>query len=474
MDNYYTSAKIVCTIGPACKSKNIIKEMILNGADMFRLNASHGDFAQHESVINTIREVENETKILIPILIDLQGPKIRIGDIDTPINTVVGDILKFKHTDKYNGEIIPVDYKGIAQDVKSGDKILIDDGKIQLIVLNVNNDIVEAQVLSPGLINKRKGINIPGTTGSLDVMTTKDKEYVKKAIEWNLDYIALSFVRSADDVKLLRSMLGDSNIQIISKIEKPQALKNIDEIIQVSDGIMVARGDLGIETPAHQVPIVQKHIIEKANIARKCVIVATQMLESMVTNPIPTRAEVSDVANAIFDGADAVMLSGETAVGKYPTQAVKMMDEIARSVQFSELIQNNKLPEKMSLQKDTASMAIGFALTDMVRNLPNVKAIVTISQSGYTPKLVSESNPSVPIFACCSCEKLCRQLRLYRAVYPLKIKGNIGKIDQSMLDVLSKYLIKNTFLKSGDMIIVTGSVPHILGEGTNFIKIHTV
>ena len=473
MENY-TATKIVCTIGPACNTKEKINVLIQSGADMFRLNASHGDFAQHEQVIKNIRAIEAETKTFIPIMIDLQGPKIRIGELPEPINVNVGDILRFQHKESYDGEIIPVDYKGIAEDVKPGDKILIDDGKIQLIAAEVNNSIVSAKVLTKGSINKRKGINIPGATGSLDVMTEKDVEYVKKAVEWDVDYVALSFVRCAEDVKFLRELLKNSDIKIISKIEKPQAIRNIDDIIAVSDGIMVARGDLGIETPAQEVPIVQKTIVEKANIARKCVIVATQMLESMITNPIPTRAEVSDVANAIFDGADAVMLSGETAVGTYPEKAVKMMDDIAKSVQYSERIKHNKLPDKMFQTENTESMAIGAALTDMVSNIHDVKAIVTISQSGYTPKLISESNPSVPIFACCTCQKLCRQLRLYKCVYPLKITGAIGKIDQIMLTLLSRFLVKNTFLKKGDMIIVTGSVPHILEEGTNFIKIHTI
>ncbi len=473
MENY-TATKIVCTIGPACNTKEKINVLIQSGADMFRLNASHGDFAQHEQVIKNIRAIEAETKTFIPIMIDLQGPKIRIGELPEPINVNVGDILRFQHKESYDGEIIPVDYKGIAEDVKPGDKILIDDGKIQLIAVEVNNSIVSAKVLTKGSINKRKGINIPGATGSLDVMTEKDVEYVKKAVEWDVDYVALSFVRCAEDVKFLRELLKNSDIKIISKIEKPQAIRNIDDIIAVSDGIMVARGDLGIETPAQEVPIVQKTIVEKANIARKCVIVATQMLESMITNPIPTRAEVSDVANAIFDGADAVMLSGETAVGTYPEKAVKMMDDIAKSVQYSERIKHNKLPDKMFQTENTESMAIGAALTDMVSNIHDVKAIVTISQSGYTPKLISESNPSVPIFACCTCQKLCRQLRLYKCVYPLKITGAIGKIDQIMLTLLSRFLVKNTFLKKGDMIIVTGSVPHILEEGTNFIKIHTI
>ncbi len=473
MENY-TSTKIVCTIGPACNTKEKIMALTQNGADMFRLNASHGDFNDHEEVIKIIRALEKERKTLIPILIDLQGPKIRIGNLPNPVEVKVGDTIKFKHQKEYNGDIIPVDYEGIAKDVKPEDKILIDDGKIQLKVVNIKNEIVSAKVLTNGIINKRKGINIPGATGSLEVMTERDKEYVKKAIEWDLDYIALSFVRCADDVRLLREMIKDTRINIISKIEKPQAIKNIDEIISVSDGIMVARGDLGIETPATEVPLVQKSIIEKANIARKCVIVATQMLESMITNPIPTRAEVSDVANAIFDGADAVMLSGETAVGAYAAEAVKIMDDIAKSVHESERIRHNKLPYKMFQSEDKASMAIGVAITDMVKNIDKVKAIITISQSGYTPKLISESNPSIPVFACCSCKKLCRQLSLYRGVYPLKIKAAVGKIDEEMLNVMSRFLINNTFLKKDDMVIVTGSVPHILEEGTNFIKIHTL
>lgn len=452
----------------------MVRSLVENGADMFRLNVSHGDFAEHEEALFTIREVEKDLGILIPVMIDLQGPKIRLGVLSEPISISQGDILKFAHRDYYDGEVIPVDYEGIAKDLNIGEEFLIDDGKVDLQVISIEEGIVSAKVITGELLRSRKGLNIPGSTGSLEVMSSRDKEFITKTKEWDIDFVGLSFVRSADDIKVLRQMLEGTDTQIIAKIEKPQALDDIDEIIKNSDGILIARGDLGIETAVHRVPIIQKQLIEKANLARKFVIVSTQMLESMVSNPLPTRAEVSDVANAIFDGTDAVLLTTETTLGKYPVEAVKMIGKISREVKRSNLIENNRLSEKFLKLGDRASMAIGFALTDLVKTLPEVKAIVTISQSGHTPRIVSESNPSVPVFACCSCVKRCRQLKLYKAVIPLNIEGILGNIDESMLETLSNYLIENTFLQKGDMIIVTGSVPHILEEATNFIKVHTI
>jgi len=469
-----TTAKIICTIGPSCKDKSVVRAMVENGADMFRLNVSHGGFDEHENAVRVIREVENELGVLIPIMIDLQGPKIRLGELKEPISITIGDFLKFAHRDFFDGEVIPVDYEGIAGDLQVGDSFLIDDGKVNLRVVSVDGDVICAEVLTGEILRSRKGLNIPGATGSLNVMSARDVQFVEKAKEWGVDFIGLSFVRSAEDVKYLQNLLKDTDIQVIAKVEKPQALDEMDEIIRISDGILIARGDLGVETAVHRVPIIQKQLIEKANFARKFVIVSTQMLESMVSNPIPTRAEVSDVANAIFDGADAVLLTTETTLGNYPVEAVKMIRKIANDVTESGLIEKDKLPQKLLDLEDKASMAIGVALTDMVKTLPEVKAIVTISQSGHTPRIVSESNPSVPIFACCSCEKRCRQLKLYKSVIPLNIEGILGNIDESMLEGLSKYLIENTFLEKGDMVIVTGSVPHILEEATNFIKVHTL
>lgn len=308
---HLTPTKIVSTLGPATFNEKMIRKLYKAGVTMFRINSSHDTVETHTRTLEIIRKIEKEENAIIPVLLDLQGPKIRIGQLDSPISVTAGEVVKFRHNSKYENGIIPVDYKGIADDVTEGEKILIDDGKIQLSVQKVEDNVVFAKVLTTGEIKPRKGLNIPGCTGSIDILTERDKMFVDFAMKNDIDYLGLSFVRNKEDIVTLRDILNKNNskLRIISKIEKPQALDNIDEIIEASDGIMVARGDLGIEIQTERVPIAQKTIIKKANIARKPVIVATQMLESMIDNPIPTRAETSDVANAILDGADAVMLS---------------------------------------------------------------------------------------------------------------------------------------------------------------------
>lgn len=475
--NKYTMTKIVATIGPACASKEMIKKLFKAGVTMFRINSSHGDVNFHSNNLKCIREIEQEEKRLIPVLLDLQGPKIRLGNIGEPIELKKGEILKFRHQDTITDDILPVDYKGMAEDVKIGELILIDDGKIQLEVEKTENGVIYAKVLTNGLLKPRKGINIPGSTGSIDVLTERDLEFVKFAVEENIDYLGLSFVREASDVTKLREILksyGREDIKIISKIEKPQAVDNIDEIIEVSDGIMVARGDLGIEISTEKVPIVQKTIIRKANVKRKVVIVATQMLESMIENPIPTRAETSDVANAILDGTDAIMLSGETAAGAYPVEAVKMMKKIADTVEESPFMRKNKFPRKMiEEEKDNQAMAIGMSIADMCKKM-NVKAVMVLTKSGFTAKFLSEGRLSVPIFACCPDKEICTSIKLYRGVFPVPMNFD-GKIDKKTVKTIDKFIKRHVDnVSDGDNLIFTGSVPELLIGGTNFIKIHKV
>ena len=430
MDNF-NMTKIVATLGPATNTKEMIRTLYKTGVTMFRLNSSHGDVEMHKQNLKFIREVETEEGTLIPVLLDLQGPKIRIGCLENSIELKKGEILKFRHQAEMTGDIIPVDYKGMAKDVHSGEMILIDDGKIQLEVVKVEDRIIYAKVLTDGLLKQRKGINIPGSQGSLDVLTARDLKFVEFAAHNDIDYLGLSFVREASDVVKLRELLqghGNTTAKIISKIEKPQAVENIDSIIEVSDGIMVARGDLGIEISTEKVPIVQKTIIRKANTKRKVVIVATQMLESMIENPIPTRAETSDVANAILDGTDAIMLSGETAAGAYPVESVAMMKKIAVAVEESPFMRKNKFPRKMiEEEKDSQAMAIGMSIADMAKKMP-VKAVIALTGSGFTASFLSEGRLSVPIFACCPKQEICRDIKLYRGVFPIKLDIN-GRID---------------------------------------------
>lgn len=469
-----TSTKIIATLGPSSETKDKIKALAKAGVTMFRLNSSHGDESVHLKRLNLIREVEQELGYPIPTLLDLQGPKIRVGNLEESIELIKDSIVKFRHQEKYENGIIPVDYKGIAKDVHSGEKIMLDDGKLVLEVVNVENDVINAKVLCGGLLKQRKGINIPGSQGSLNVLTERDKEFVKFAIDNEIDYLGLSFVRDAKDVMELRELIKKHNgkIKVISKIEKPQALENIDEIIIKSSGIMVARGDLGIEISPEKVPVVQKEIIKKANAQRKVVIVATQMLESMIEQPIPTRAEASDVANAIIDGTDAIMLSGETAAGLYPVEAVKMMKSIAQNVENSEIMRHNYYSQDVIAECKDDSIAICTAIIDMVEKI-NVKAILALTASGYTPKLLSKAKPSVPILTFCPSYRNTRRMMLYSDVYPIEMEFE-GGMNQKTLETLDKCLIERFNFKSGDKVIFTGSLPDLLVGKTNFIKLHEI
>lgn len=468
------STKIIATLGPSSSTKEKIKALAKAGVTMFRLNSSHGDEADHLLKLNYIREIEKEVGYPIPILLDLQGPKIRVGNLDEPIELVKDSIVKFRHQEKYTDRIIPVDYEGITKDVKINEKIMLDDGKLVLEVVKVEGKVIDAKVLCGGLLKQRKGINIPGSQGSLKVLTDRDKQFVKFAIDNEIDYLGLSFVRDAKDVMELKELIKENNgkIKIISKIEKPQALKNIDEIIIKSAGIMVARGDLGIEISPEKVPIVQKEIIKKANNQRKVVIVATQMLESMIEQPIPTRAEASDVANAIIDGTDAIMLSGETAAGKYPVEAVKMMVSIARNVEHSKIMHHNYYSKDLIDACKDDSIAICMAIIDMVEKI-NIKAILALTASGYTPKLLSKAKPSVPVFSFCPSYRNSRRMILYSDVYPVEMELSDG-IDQATLDILDKCLIERFNFKTGDKVVVTGALPDLLVGKTNFIKLHEI
>lgn len=468
------STKIIATLGPTTDTKEKIRALAKAGVTMFRLNSSHENPAIHLKRLNDIRAIEKEVGYPIPTLLDLQGPKIRVGLLDEPIELVKESIVKFRHQEKYTDGIIPVDYKSIAKDVTIGEKIMLDDGKLVLEVVKVEGDVISAKVLCGGLLKQRKGINIPGSQGSLNVLSPVDIEYVKFAIDNEIDYLGLSFVRDGKDVMELRELIKKHNgkTKVISKIEKPQALKNIDDIITKSSGIMVARGDLGIEISPQKVPIVQKEIIQKANAQRKVVIVATQMLESMIEQPIPTRAEASDVANAILDGTDAIMLSGETAAGKYPVEAVKMMVSIAKNVENSKIMKHNFYPQDVINECKDDSIAICMAIIDMVEKI-DVKAIVALTASGYTPKLLSKAKPSVPIFSFCPSYRNTRRMVLYSDVYPIEMDLQDG-INQQTLEVLDKCLVERFNYKNGDKVVVTGALPDLLVGKTNFIKLHQI
>ena len=466
--------KIVATLGPATSSYEMIKQLVDAGATMFRLNTSHGTEEGHAENIKIIRKISQETGRYIPILIDLQGPKIRVGNIPEPITIKPGQEVVLEATDvTSNPEIIPVDYEGIAEDVKPGDKILLDDGKIGLEVLDVQNGLVKTKVLYGDLIRPRKGINLPGTTASLAAVTERDVEYIRFAVEYDADYIALSFVREAKDIELAKKYIKDygGKIPVIEKIEKPQAVEKLEEIIKVSDGVMVARGDLGIEMSPEEVPIVQKYIVDQAIRNRKACIVATQMLESMIEEPIPTRAEASDVANAIFDGTDAIMLSGETAMGKYPVEAVRMMKKIASNVEDCSFCLSN-LDLEISNEYELSPQAISNAAVKMAEDL-QAKAIMAFTHSGYTPKLLSKLRPSVPIIAISDSESTCRRLCLYWDIFADHKEWDTV-LDADLLGKIDDYILENTNFKKGERIIIIGSIPKLITGRTNFIRVHRI
>lgn len=474
MENHILNGKtkIVATLGPASSSYEMIYKLALSGASMFRLNTSHGTKEGHLENILNIRKVSKALNTFIPVLIDLQGPKIRVGNIDETICIKTGEIIKLKAGTAEKG-VIPVDYARIADDVKPGDKILLDDGKVGLEVISIECRIISATVLYGNCIKPRKGINLPGSTASLNAVTDRDIEFIKFAVENNADYIAQSFVREEKDINIAREYIKSfgGNIPIIAKIEKPQAVENLDGIIQCADGIMVARGDLGIEMSPAEVPIVQKIIIDKTIKQRKVCIVATQMLESMIEEPLPTRAEASDIANAIMDGTDAVMLSAETAAGKYPVEAVSIMREIANNTETCKFCLSN-LTLEINDAYELSPQAISNATVKMAQDL-NAKAILTFSHTGYTPKLLAKLRPSVPVIAISDLESTCRRLNLYWGINAFQ-KDWDKVLDSNMLAKIDNYIFEHTNLKKDERIIIIGSIPKLITGRTNFIRVHRI
>ena len=466
--------KIVATLGPATSNYEMIKQLVDAGASMFRLNTSHGSEEGHAANIETIRKISKESGKYIPILVDLQGPKIRVGNIKEPVEIKEGQEIILEATDDINNPaVIPVDYEGIADDVKPGDKVLLDDGNVGLQVLEVKSHQVHAKVLYGKVIKPRKGINLPGSTASLSAVTERDVEFIRFAVEYDADYIALSFVREARDIELAKKYIKDfgGNIPVIAKIEKPQAVEKLEEILKIADGIMVARGDLGIEMSPEEVPIVQKYIVDQTIRERKVCIVATQMLESMIENPIPTRAEASDVANAILDGTDAIMLSGETAMGKHPVDAVRMMRKIASNVEDCNFCLSN-LDLEMNDKYELSPQAISNAAVKMAEDL-HAKAIMAFTHTGYTPKLLSKLRPTVPIIAISDMESTCRRLSLYWDIFA-DFKEWDTVLDADLLEKIDEYILSHTDFKKGERIIIIGSIPKLITGRTNFIRVHRI
>ncbi|WP_308638689.1 pyruvate kinase [Paenibacillus silvisoli] len=467
--------KIVCTIGPSSESLENTKKLINAGMNVARLNFSHGDFEEHGNRIKNIRQACAELGKTVAILLDTKGPEIRLGKLkEEPIELNQGETITLT-TEEILGDKnrIPVTYSNLPADVEVGSTILIDDGLIGLTVEEVQGTEILCRIVNSGPIKSKKGVNVPGVHISLPGITEKDANDIVFGIEQGIDFIAASFVRKATDVLEIRELLekhGASHIQIISKIENQQGVDNLDEILEVSDGLMVARGDLGVEIPAEEVPLVQKQMIQKCNRAGKPVITATQMLDSMQRNPRPTRAEASDVANAIFDGTDAIMLSGETAAGKYPVESVQTMSRIAVRAE-SALEYREIFAKQAKAQQTTVTEAISQAVANSALDL-NAKAIITSTESGYTARMVSKYRPKSPIVAVTPVEQVMRRLALIWGVIP--VLGTPAETTDEMFDIAVQGGINSGIVKLGDTVIITAGVPVGRSGSTNLIKIHTI
>lgn len=468
--------KIIATLGPATNQKEMISDLIDAGVNIFRLNASHSTLDEHKRVIEIIKEVRQEKNTHTAILFDIQGPKIRVGSLVNggPVNLVEGkEIVITSETIAGTSEKISTNYPDLAGDLKPGDFILLDDGLLRLQVVEINGKDVKTVIRVGGVLKEHKGVNMPGSTNSLSALGEKDLKDLKFAIENKIDFIGMSFVRTAKDIRTLKKHIACQVgfAQVIAKIEKPQALDNIEEIIEESDGIMVARGDLGIELAPEKVPMAQKRIIALSKKHSKFVITATQMLESMILNPIPTRAEASDVANAILDGTDAIMLSGETSVGKYPVKAVEMMASIACETEKSNGIEIRRYDPQISEEVLQDSHSLVFSAVEICREVKN-STIVVFTNSGLTARIVSCFKPDTPILAITHRNSVCRLLNAYWGVKSFVYDSVAIEVDD--LSGLDTFLKNNSSLVRGDKIIIIGGIPYCASTVINFVRLHTI
>lgn len=465
--------KIICTLGPASETPDVIEGMLKAGMNVARLNMSHGTQEDHCRRLRLVRETAARVGKNLGILVDIRGPRIRIGELEAPLFLRAGEEVELVTENATGaGMRIPVNYEGIARDVRPGDTVLIADGLVCLRVLETSERSVLCRVEVGGEVESHKGVNLPGVRVNLPSVTEKDVADIRFAIAEGADFIALSYVRKAEDVLAARRFLEEAgaDISLLAKIENWEGLENLHPILKVADGVMVARGDLGLEIPTEEVPLAQKRIIQEANAAGKPVITATQMLESMIHNPRPTRAEASDVANAILDGTDAVMLSGETAVGRYPVQAVAVMAKIAARVEEA-LPYDEVLSAKRAVSKRTVTDAISFATCSVAHNL-EATAIITATQTGYTARMVAKYRPRPPIIAVTPHSRVVRRLTMVWGVLPLLV-GQIQNTDQMIREAVEA-AVAARYISAGDLVIITAGVPVGVHGTTNLLKVHTV
>jgi pyruvate kinase len=474
MNDTFAKTKILCTLGPATSTANDIEKLILAGMDGVRMNFSHGDYSFYEKLFNEIDKACMEEKTPLSILIDLQGPKIRVGELVEPeIEIKQGDKIEITTKDIIGTkDIISTSYKSLADDAQVGDPVLIDDGLLRLRILERNKDSVSCSIEAGGILKPKKGMNLPGMKLSTPSVTEKDFSDLEFCMKRRIDYIALSFVRQASDILHLKEWLKSKNFekQVIAKIEKKEAVDNFDEILETADGIMVARGDLGVELPPQEVPVIQKEIIKRCNAEGKLVITATQMLESMIHNPIPTRAEASDVANAVWDGTDVVMLSGETSVGRYPFKTVQIMNDIIRNAEhhFPLRIIDYKIPQKI---EENLFDSMGRAIADVSKQI-NAAAIVVFTYKGRTARNLAKFRPDSKIIALSNSFDTMNNLCLRWGVTSI-FYNEIDK-EHIVIDKAKKLVLDEEHVKEGDVVIFAAGAPYSEKSRVNWIRFEII
>lgn len=467
--------KIICTMGPATDDDNILRLLIEGGMNVARINMSHGTHEQQKVRVDKIKKMREELKMPVALLLDTKGPEIRTGKFKNGKELLeTGQMFTFTTNDcEGDNKCCSITFKSLPDDLKIGDKILVDDGLIEMVVHNLTRNSIECKVINEGYIASHKGINVPGVSLSLPFISEVDKADIAFGVEQDFDFIAASFTRTPEDIFQLRHELAINNcdnMRIIAKIENEEGVKNIDEIIRASDGIMVARGDMGVEIPLEEVPIIQKELIKKAYEAGKQVITATQMLDSMIKNPRPTRAETTDVANAIYDGTSAIMLSGETAAGEYPVEALHTMDIIAKRTE-KDIDYIGKFRRRDINERPDVTSAISHATCTTAHDLGAV-AIMTVSKSGLTAREISKYRPACPIICGTTSQKVRRQMNLSWGVIPIMIE------EQSNTDALFEHVVetsqKEGLVKNGDLAVITAGIPLGVSGTTNMLKVHLV
>ena len=468
--------KIVATLGPSTDTPQIIEKMILEGVDVFRINFSHADHSEVKNRIKMIREISEKTQSNTSILADLQGPKLRIGKVKEGVRVEPGDLVTFQNGENFlgNKKKVHMNYKNFSRDVKPGERVLLDDGKLIFEIVSTDKKSkVEAKVIQGGSLKSKKGVNLPNTALSLPALTSKDIIDAEFAIKQNVDWIALSFVRNSNDILDLKKLIeqhADFKIPIIAKIEKPEGIENIDKIISYCDGLMVARGDLGVEIPPAEVPLIQKELVIRAKKARIPVIIATQMMESMIDSLTATRAEVNDVANSVMDGADAVMLSGETSVGKYPVEVIQTISSIIHSVEDSELISvPQKPPNIRTLRFITKSICYHAV---QIANDVNAKAICTLTNSGYTAFQVSAWRPNSHILVFTSNKRILTQLNLVWGVKAF-FYDSFESTDKTV-EQINEIATNRGYVNKGDLLVNLTAMPIIEKGMVNTLRVSSV